>query len=145
MITPERIQWFQSNHPNLNIPDDPSEALTHLVSMVSTLATQNQQLQTQLTAAQQENIHLQSAANDGQTYRQEWYDRAKAAHTARFGADLTDFYVSLFDNPNTPAIKIRKFAETWESEVQDQGQHNGNSQKLQPDGRCKLLPKVSHM
>jgi hypothetical protein len=164
-LTPT-IQGLQAAHPNLNIPDDPVEAFTHLTTNLAAAQSnadqfkaQNTQLQTQLTQSQQDNAKLQLAANDGQTYRQKWYDAAKEAHIARFGSELPEVYVSLFDNPGTPASEIRKYAVQWAGEInqdengnpihtgqartqeqghQQQGQHGAGGARI-------LLPKVSRM
>lgn len=127
------IQGLQTANPTLNIPADPAEALNHLTRLaVSGAASQQNadQLQAQLTTSQQtiatlqqDKAKLELAANDGQTYRQEWYTRAKAAHVARFGSELAEIYASLFDNQSTPASEIRKYAEQWEGEVASANQN----------------------
>ena len=164
-LTPT-IQGLKAANPNLNIPDDPVEAFTHLTTTLAAaqsnadqLKSQNAAIQTQLTQSQQDNAKLQLAANDGQTYRKEWYEAAKKTHVARFGTDLPEVYVSLFDNASTPASEIRKYAEQWASEVnQDENgnpihtgqartQEQGHQQRNQHSagGARILLPKVSRM
>ena len=165
-LTPT-IQGLQAAHPNLSIPDDPVEAFTHLTTNLAAAQSnadqfkaQNTQLQTQLTQSQQDNAKLQLAANDGQTYRQEWYDAAKEAHIARFGSELPEVYVSLFDNPGTPASEIRKYAVQWAGEInqdengnpihtgqartQEQG-NQGQQNQHSAIGARILLPKVSRI
>ena len=164
-LTPT-IQGLQAAHPNLNIPDDPVDAFTYLTTTLSAAQSsadqfkaQNTQLQTQLTQSQQDTAKLQLAAQDGQTYRKEWYDTAKQAHVSRFGTELAEVYVSLFDNENTPASEIKKYATQWLGEINDDGEGNprhtgqpktqeqGSQQRSQSaaGGTRVLLPKVGRM
>ena len=166
-LTPT-IQGLQAAHPNLNIPDDPIEAFTHLATALSTAQSsadqfkaQNTQLQTALTTAQQDSAKLQLAAQDGKLYRQHCYDQAKEMHIARFGTELADIYVSLFDNESTPASVIYGYVEQWQSELNPPDAsgnptHAGQQRTQEPSnqqnqhaanggGTRVLLPKVSRM
>ena len=166
-LTPT-IQGLQAAHPNLNIPDDPIEAFTHLATALSTAQSsadqfkaQNTQLQTALTTAQQDSAKLQLAVQDGKLYRQHCYDQAKAMHIARFGTELADIYVSLFDNESTPASVIYGYVEQWQSELNPPDAsgnptHTGQQRTQEPSNQQNqhaanggstrvLLPKVSRM
>ena len=112
------ITSLQAAHPNLNIPDDPAEALTALATGYSASKATVETQETQLKQLQEQNGKLQLAANDGQAYRDEWRQAAEDAHVARFGQPLAEVYVSLFDNKSTPASEIRKYAEKWQEELQ---------------------------
>ena len=122
------ITSLQAAHPNLNIPDDPAEALNTLATGYSASKATVETQQTQLTQLQEQNGKLQLAANDGQAYREEWRKAAEDAHVARFGQPLGDVYVSLFDNESTPASEIKKYAEKWQEELQSA---NGGSTQTQ--------------
>ena len=123
------ITSLQAAHPNLNIPDDPAEALTTLATGYSASQATVQTQETQLKQLQEQNGKLQLAATDGQAYREEWRQAAEDAHVARFGQPLADVYVSLFDNKSTPASEIRKYAEKWQEELQagNEGSEQTNS------------------
>ena len=129
------ITSLQAAHPNLNIPDDPAEALNTLASGYSASKATVETQQTQLKQLQDQNAKLQLAANDGQAYREEWRKKAEDTHVARFGQPLSDVYVSLFDNERTPASEIKKYAEQWQSELEsanegsEQTQHSGGGQQ----------------
>ena len=116
------ITSLQAAHPNLNIPDDPAEALNTLATGYSASKATVETQQTQLTQLQEQNGKLQLAANDGQAYREEWRKAAEDAHVARFGQPLGEVYVSLFDNEKTPASEIKKYAEKWQEELQSANQ-----------------------
>ena len=116
------ITSLQAAHPNLNIPDDPAEALNTLATGYSASKATVETQQTQLTQLQEQNGKLQLAANDGQAYREEWRKAAEDAHVARFGQPLADVYVSLFDNEKTPASEIKKYADKWQEELQSANQ-----------------------
>ena len=150
------ITSLQAAHPNLNIPDDPAEALNTLVTGYSASKATVETQQTQLKQLQEQNAKLQLAANDGQAYREEWRKKAEDTHVARFGQPLSDVYVSLFDNERTPASEIKKYAEQWASELEsanegsEQTQHGGGQPKAktiegnqQGQGAATvLLPKI---
>ena len=123
------ITSLQAAHPNLNIPDDPAEALTTLATGYSASQATVRTQETQLKQLQEQNGKLQLAATDGQAYREEWRQAAEDAHVARFGQPLADVYVSLFDNKSTPASEIRKYAEKWQEELQagNEGSEQTNS------------------
>ena len=121
------ITSLQAAHPNLNIPDDPAEALNTLATGYSALKASEETQQTQLKQVQEENAKLQLAANDGQAYREEWRKAAEEAHVARFGEPLGDVYVSLFDNESTPASEIKKYAEKWQEELQSANEGSGQT------------------
>ena len=125
------ITSLQAAHPNLNIPDDPAEALTALATGYSASKATVETQDTQLAQLREQNGKLQLAANDGQAYREEWRKAADDAHVARFGQPLADVYVSLFDNKSTPASEIRKYAEKWQEELQS---NNGGSEQANSGG-----------
>lgn len=122
------ITSLQAAHPNLNIPDDPAEALNTLATGYSASKATVETQQTQLKQLQEQNAKLQLAANDGQAYRSEWRKAAEDAHVARFGEPLADVYVSLFDNESTPASEIKKYAEKWQEELQSANEGSGQTQ-----------------
>ena len=112
------ITNLQVAHPDLNIPDDPAEALNMLATGYSASKAMVETQQTQLQQLQEQTGKLQLAANDGQAYRDEWRKTAEDTHVARFGQPLAEVYVSLFDNEKTPASEIKKYAEQWRKELQ---------------------------
>lgn len=120
------ITSLQTTHPNLNIPDDPAEALNTLATGYSAAQATVETNEAQLKQLQEQNAKLQLAANDGQAYRDEWRQAAEDAHVARFGQPLAEVYVSLFDNKNTPASEIRKYAETWQNDLESASQTNAS-------------------
>ena len=121
------ITSLQAAHPNLNIPDDPAEALNTLATGFSAANATVETQHSQVKQLQEQNAKLQRAANDGVAYREEWRKAAENAHIARFDQPLADVYVSLFDNESTPASEIKKYAEKWQEEVQSAHESSGQS------------------
>ena len=133
------ITSLQAAHPNLNIPDDPAEALNTLASGYSASKATVETQQTQLKQLQEQNAKLQLAANDGQAYREEWRKKAEDTHVARFGQPLSDVYVSLFDNERTPASEIKKYAEQWASELESANEGSEQTQYSGGQPRAKTI------
>lgn len=129
-----------TKHPDLTIPEDAAEAAQFFAeqyatqhslaeaarNQVSTLTEQVTQLNGQITK-------LTAQAADGEAYRKDWYDKAKESYTKRFGGTLPEVYVTLFENPATPAAVIRQWAETWQSEFEGATDSEGN--KLHAGGQ----------
>ena len=136
------ITSLQAAHPNLNIPDDPAEALNTLATGLSASKATAETQQTQITELQEQNAKLQLAASDGQAYRQEWRKAAEEAHVARFGQRLAEVYVSLFDNESTPASEIKKYAEKWQEELQSANEGSGQTQTQATGANTGSGPKA---
>ena len=126
------ITSLQAAHPNLNIPDDPAEALNTLASGYSASKATVETQQAQVKQLQEQNAKLQLVVTDGQAYREEWRKKAEDTHVARFGKPLGDVYVSLFDNERTPVSEIKKYADQWASELESANE--GSEQTQHSDG-----------
>lgn len=133
------ITSLQAAHPNLNIPNDPAEALNTLATGLSASKAMEETQQTQIKQLQDQNAKLQLAANDGQAYREEWRKAAEDAHVARFGEPLAEVYVSLFDNESAPASEIKKYAEKWQEELQSANEGSGQQQNSGRHPQAKTI------
>ena len=113
------LESLQSANPALNIPAEPADALSFLVTRVVTAEQDLGNLRGQIQRLQEDSVKLAQQASDGITYRQELLTRAERAYVARFGEELAELYKSLFSNPATPASEIKKYTDQWESELSD--------------------------
>lgn len=136
------VTSLQGSHPSLQIPDDPVEALNALATGYSAAKATVETQQAQLKQLQEQNAKLQMAANDGQSYREEWRKKAEELHVARFGQPLGEVYVSLFDNERTPASEIKKYAEQWQKELESATE--GTEQLNSGEGRPRAKTVEGH-